>query len=130
MENGRLEKEADVFATYLLGRPPDSRVRALYRSAIEKIAALPEGKDARLLELAVKYPALIGFIDAGTAIVRRDCVFRRRLLAMFAIVECSPSNSDLFLPTARNRLYSAWILWAGTRAVLKAILGAIVVGLA
>lgn len=118
-----------MLAGYLLGRTPGQSVRSLYRSAMERMPVLLEGKDARLMEFALKYPAFVGLIDAGTALARRDSNFRKKLVAMFAIVECSPSHSALFLPSERNRLYLAWVVWAGFRAALKALLGAIVVGL-
>lgn len=129
MDDGqRLEREADVFAEYLLGRPPDERVRALYRAAMEKISIATDEKDAKLLEFVLRNPRFVGLADAGTALVRRQSAFRKRLLVMFAIVECLPSQSDLFLPPTRIRFYPACVFWSGCRAAVKALLGSMLVG--
>jgi hypothetical protein len=116
-----LEKEARLFARYLIRSDASPQAIRLYQAAMRD--SRPSSADRKLLDFMVSHPCSIGLIDAG--LVFRDAYSeaRRRLYVMFAILEASPEYYDYFLPKKRSPFYLFFIGYAGVRAVIKAVLG-------
>jgi hypothetical protein len=120
-----VEKEARIFARYLIHREATAQSINLYRTAIK--LSKPSSSDKKLLKIMVAYPATIGFIDAGLVFINPTSEARRRLYFMFAILEASPDYVDLFLPKKRGPLYFLVVCAIGFRAVVKAGVGFLLV---
>lgn len=118
----KIEAEARLFSHYLIGEDPTGTEAALYGKALEQRAVAITAGDARLLGLA-RHKWLLGFIDAGAALVRPDSELRRRLHLMFAILEASPEHVRHFLSAEAGGVRSwpgaaATALQAGVKAVV------------
>jgi hypothetical protein len=72
-------------------------------------------------------PSLLPWLDAACAVSQPDDPLRRKLLLMTAVLECSPTYADRFLPRDQNRLAIAWeALRIGCGSVMRIIGGLIV----
>ncbi len=121
----RLEKEANIFSRYLIGRDAGSLAVEVYKTTMA--TSKPNTTDRKLLNYMVSHPHSIGFIDAGLVFHNSTSEARRRLYVMLAILEASPEHCDLFLPQKRSPFYIFVIYFAGIRAVIKAIFGLLLV---
>ena len=120
-----IQEEAKIFANYLVRREASPQALRLYENAIGK--SKPNKTDQKLLNFMYNHPNSIGFIDAGLIITNPESEARRRLYVMLAILEASPEHADLFLPKKRNPFYILTFIYSGIRAVVKAVLGFILV---
>ena len=120
--------EAEVFARYLIHRQASPQAVQIYTDSLR--SSQPNAADQKLLQFMIKHPRLIGLIDAGLVFHNPTSEARRRLYVMLAILEASPENSDLFLPKQRRPLYIFFVIYAGVRAVIKAVLGLLLVKVA
>jgi hypothetical protein len=116
-----LEKEARLFARYLIHKDASPQAIRLYQGAMHD--SKPGSTDRKLLNFMVSHPRSIGLIDAGLVFSDSYSEARRRLYVMFAILEASPEYADYFLPKKRNPFYIVVIGYAGIRAIIKAALG-------
>ena len=119
--------EIEVFGRYLVGRPVGSRVRKLYDTAMRSSSQVLDPIDQSLLRFVLRHPRLLGFIDAGLCIVRKDSEVRRRLFVAFSILEASPEYADSFLGRRRSARYVLAVSLFGVRAVCKALIGVVLV---
>lgn len=120
-----LEKEAQLFTRYLIGKDANPRTVRLYKVAMA--GSHPNDSDKKLLNFMVSHPISIGLIDAGLIFHNTASEARRHLYVMFAIVEASPEYYDFFLPKNRSPFYVLYVGYAGVRAVIKAGLGLMLV---
>jgi hypothetical protein len=120
-----LEKEAQLFTKYLVGKDANPQSVKLYKTAM--VDSQPNNSDIKLLNFMLSHPASIGFIDAGLIFHDSDSEARRRLYVMFAIIEASPEYYDFFLPKSRSPFYVLVIAYAGIRAIVKAGIGLLLV---
>lgn len=120
-----LEKEARIFTRYLVGKEVDPQAIRLYENGTKNSS--PNDTDRKLLKFMVAHPHCIGFIDAGLVFHNASSEARRRLYLMLAILEASPEYYDSFLAKKRSPLYIFIIFYSGTRAVIKAGLGLLLV---
>jgi hypothetical protein len=123
-----LEHEARTFARYLLGRELDRRPLSdelveRYVRALGALAEEPSRAD-RVLTLARRVPRMLPWLDAGSALFRREAPIRHRLLIMTAILEASPEFVDHFI-SEESRLggVSKTLLVAGLKTALMAPVG-------
>ena len=126
-EKALLDKEAQVIATYLLGKKANGQVINLYQQAMQVLELNYINKDRKILQLLMKRRYLLPYLDAGLAILRPNSVVRQKILVMSAIIETQPQYASLFLNQKRSFFYLFTIAWVGTRSILKAILGIILV---
>lgn len=112
--------ECLLLSRYLLGVAPEPPQVDLYSRALATLAV----GESPALAWARRFPFLIGLLDGGCGLVRRDDPLRRRLLILAAILEASPQHADRFLP-APSRLLPLILLAGckGAAGVLKAIAG-------
>lgn len=124
-ENGSCFAEADVLGRYLIRIPPNNRVKLLYAKAMGTMNIQMDPVDQRVWNLIMHYPFTLRIIDSGLAVVRPNSAVRRKIYAMFAILEASPEYCEYFLPRRFGPLYAVNIVLTGARAVLAAIIGCV-----
>jgi hypothetical protein len=118
-----LTAEAELFGRYLTKDTPSKKIVTLYEKAMNRTANKVSKSDEKALAFVGKCPWSIGFIDAGLAIVRPQSEVRRRLYVMFSILEATPEYATQFLPQDQPWWYVFVVVWAGIKAVVKALLG-------
>jgi hypothetical protein len=114
-EANALEKECRRFTRYLIRQEPGELQIRLYERAVETLPDLASRRADPFLR-AARTAWLIPYLDAGTAWMRIDCLFRRRLMLMAAILEVSPRNTGRFLP---RDVSIAGLLLLGLRSGLR-----------
>ncbi|RYX79366.1 hypothetical protein EON76_01430 [bacterium] len=119
--------QAKIFAQYLVNSPADKPTIDRFTLNCQEFEAQMDTRDARLLELVLKYPWLVGYIDAGLGLVKPHSELRRRIYIMFALLESSPDHWRYFLPVQRSRWYIFVIMFTGFKSVLTTLLGIIIV---
>jgi hypothetical protein len=96
----RLERECEIFTRFLVGTAPNPYVSSQYARAHDVNPSFGESSrfDERLLRLVVRFPSLTASADAFARIFAPRCVFRRKLVLMFAILE----STDPFYRTLED----------------------------
>jgi len=86
-----LARECEIFTRFLVGAGPDAYVAEQYAKAHEVTGNFRARTrfEARVLGIARKLPALLPAADACVQLIAPRCVFRRKLVLMFAILESS-----------------------------------------
>jgi hypothetical protein len=123
-----LESQAVVFGHYLLGKPVHGTAAKLYAEILltQELPVLGRQDKAALL-FAVRHPWSLGLLDAGLSLLRPNAELCRRLFILFSILESQPEYWENFLPQARSGWYLATVFLTGCKAVLKAVLGCVLV---
>ena len=97
-------------ARFIVGREAPPEFAQRYLTAHQHLFRdPPEGRDAALLNLAIRRPWLLPCIDAALALRRPDALLHRKALLMAAILEASPLFADDFLPRRTGLLGLAWL---------------------
>lgn len=127
-ENSRdivLEKEARLFARYLLDRDPPREMVERYMSANEQLGVnVATAADEHILNFSVSHPWSIPYLDAATGLLMNDSLLRKKVYVMAAVLEASPQYSDSFLPENPLPLVLFCRLIAnGLKAGIKVIIG-------
>ena len=123
-----LEAEAKIFADYLVGQTPPTSAIKLYVRALKSASAITP-YDQKWLNQAVRHPALLGLIDGGLALNHPESEVRRRLYLMFSILEARPEYADKFLPQTGGWSRLPLIIWTGSKAMVKGLVGGLMVRL-
>jgi hypothetical protein len=123
------QQEAELFGYYLVSRRPDELSVSLYEHAMRKQTISLNEKDRRVLRFVMKHKWSLGLVDAGLCMFHKNSGVRKKMFLMLSILETSPLYSGQFLPERRSPLYALLILWVGTRAVLKALAGGLLLRL-
>lgn len=123
----QLVTEAAVFSRYLIKKLPNQTATQVYVKAMKAHRQSLETKDQKLLAFVIAHPWSLGFIDAGLPFYRPYSEVRRRLYIMLAILEANPAYHDNFLPVKRSFWYWLFVGYSGVRAIVKAIIGSIMV---
>ena len=126
-EKALLDKEAQVIATYLLGKKANGQVINLYQQAMQVLELNYINKDRKILQLLMKRRYLLPYLDAGLAILRPNSVVRQKILVMSAIIETQYQYASLFLNQKLSCFYLFSIALVGTMCILKSLLGIILV---
>lgn len=125
--------ESQRFAQYLLGRAFaqraaedgafEQRVEALYARAC---AALKLDQADRPTRFVARHTWALGPVDAAAALLAPDCVLRRRLLALAAILETTPQFAPQFTPRVASPVgFAAGFIYLGLIASLRLAAGLI-----
>lgn len=122
-----LEQEGHDFGNYIVKQPVSGELVALYCKAIESSNIKVPQSDEKLLRFTRRRPWSIGLIDAGLVLYRPDSEVRRRLFIMFSILETSPAHYKKFLLETHRPFFVITLLYSGGRAVLKGMLGTVLV---
>lgn len=108
---------ASLLAEYLLPKHAASMPLPRHR----RRASFEVGRVEALIQ---RFPALLGPLDAATALLARDHPLRSALLKRTALLEATPAGAEHFLP---RRAPLPWLLlqlgWLGARAIFKLAIG-------
>lgn len=118
-----------MFGFYLAGQNPPPLAVELYISVMEKQKLHAGLKEKKILEFVLKNKWSLAMVDSSDALFQPNSIIRKKLFAMLAILEAMPELCDLFLPDKRSSFYIFYVFFAGTRAVIKAIAGSILLKL-
>jgi hypothetical protein len=122
-----MKEDAEILTRYLVGDAPSEAITNLYISAISKLHILPSSpRDEKLLAFALAHPSYISFIDAAHALFYPRSVLRKKLYILFAILETQPQYAHLFLPEKRARGGFFYAGLVAERALLKALIGRVI----
>ena len=116
-------REARVFCRYLLRVDLDEASCALYLRALERVPVECDRRDASICRAAVRYPFLLGPLDAALALRRPTAPLRRKLTLMAAILETQPAYARCFLLQERVPYPTARLAGVTVRALARACLG-------
>jgi hypothetical protein len=122
-----LERECEVFARYLVGRPPSAYVRRNYLAGHDA-GVLDRAErgvlDAVLVRVAAGGPTAARVADAYARVFDRGAVLRRKLVLLLAILESSPPTHAEFVPAGAVGRLRVLSRLAGAVAGFLAALGA------
>ncbi len=103
--------EASLFSRYVGGFPAPPHLLQRYQDALAALALdaepAPDSPECRLLRAARGGVLMLGFMDAGAAIVSPRCLLRRRLLVMAGVLEASPEYTAEYLSAPSGKLAQA-----------------------
>ena len=122
-EISALTAEAKAFGKYLLGVDVNTRAVSLYLTAHEQVQFESDARDRRLINFMLRYPALIGVIDAGLAIRRNKSCVRKKLYYMLAILESMPEYARYFLYEGSRFMNVFRFFFSGVRSVMRMVAG-------
>ncbi len=115
--------EANILVTYLLKTSvDDTRIYDLYETIVGDL-----DNEERLVSFAFRHPKLLPSLDASLVFLRPNSELRRRIYIMFAILETMPQYSKDFLPQEFRFKDYLYISGAGIRAILRLIIGIVIV---
>lgn len=122
-----LDTQATILARYLSCEiNPKSKVFELYRDALSGPGSTSEN-ETRLISIAFRHPWLIPYLDSGLVFLRPYSELRRRIFAMFAILESTTENSDKFLAKRLGFFGVVRVVCVGIRDVLRTIAGIVII---
>lgn len=122
----RQKEDAELVAHYLLGLPPGATSKQLYQKEISKPSYQFTTHEERIWNVAMKHSWLLPYIDAGLAITNKFSPLRRRIYAMFAILETETALAERFIYREKPfwLLYSAFYV---IRAIFRAVVGSLLI---
>jgi len=114
-DGATLEREADIFARNLSGKPPSNAALRHYIAANRAHGMASEATlaafDRRALAVAMRSPRHARCVDAVCSLLARRGALRRKLIIMAAILENQyPTNAIFEAPQAPGPLSSIWKL--------------------
>lgn len=105
-----IQREAKALAEYLLGESATERSIALYTEALSAHPIPFQKSETRLWKLAMSYPFLLSFIDAGLVFHQRHSAVRKRIFLFFCVAETIPEWSHHFLPQNQEKIKTIFSL--------------------
>ncbi len=125
-----LEREARIFSRYLVGEDVSEGPLSLYKRAHGTDEFPLDHAEERLLRLIYRHPRLLGIVDGGLAVARRESTIRKKLFYMLGILEATPEFADHYLFPARPRLRGLpTLVLFGSRGVARMLIGYVIVRL-
>ena len=120
-----LRREAGWFARYLIdAEPSPALVERYVRANANVLHDPPTGADEAVLAFVHQHPWSVGWLDAGTVVLREAPLLRRKLLVMMAIVEATPDHIDRTAPVEAGLATLFWQLGrAGVKTAVKLVGG-------
>lgn len=120
-----LEKEAVLFARYLLDSDPPRDMVDRYISANKQLGVnVATAEDERILNFSVSHSWSIPFLDAGAGFLQSEAVLRKKIYTMAAVLEASPRYAENFLPENPSTfMFFFRIITSGLKAFMKVIVG-------
>lgn len=119
--------EAEQIGNYLLGVSIQDSEKATYADAMDKLNIQFSNYEQLLWNSMLKSKWRMACIDAGLAFKDPNNNTRRKLFTMLAILEASPNYTSYFLSKNFSFFYLFKVGLVGTRAVVRAMIGIIIV---
>ncbi len=120
----QLQTEASLFAQYLGAEKKDTQLQERYISGIELLNIKTSNKELAILNMLVKFPFLLPYIDGGFALLKVENSIRKKIGLMSALLETEPAFTALFLVEKDLSFAAIRFLYRGSIALLKSIIGA------
>jgi hypothetical protein len=117
------QAEARYITRYLLGQWPEEQSVNQYTAALACHNFSFTEKENRIWQKCLQNRFLLGCIDGALALKNPQSGIRRKILLMQAILESAPAFAPYFLPQQRSGFYLFTLFFTGCRAVVKALLG-------
>jgi hypothetical protein len=119
-----LRREAILFGTYLVDRPPSEELIERYCRANHELFAGEGDEDRAVLAFAREYPWSVPMLDAAAGLTGQAPLLRKKLLVMTAILETTP---DHVAQTEQQSVGLARLAWrlgtAGAKTAVHAATG-------
>ncbi|MCF8296503.1 MAG: hypothetical protein K9J13_03070 [Saprospiraceae bacterium] len=122
-----IQKQAEIYCKYLIGKKPNSKTISLFEDAMKKLDFQADKKDRKIENFVYKFPFILPTIDGGLALIRKNSIVRKKAFTMLAILETIPEYSDKFLSKKHSIWYFFIIAFIGIRSVLRGVLGVVLV---
>lgn len=119
--------EAEQIGNYLLCISIKDPEKNTYAEAMQKLNIQFSKYEQALWNNMLKSKWKMACIDAGLALKEPNNNVRRKLFTMLAILEASPNYTDYFLSRNFSFLYLFKIMGIGIRAVVRAMIGVLIV---
>jgi hypothetical protein len=119
--------EAEQISNYLLPVSARDSEKETYADAMQKLDIKFSKYEQALWDNMLKSKWRMACIDAGLALKQPNNNVRRKLFTMLAILEASPNYTSYFLSQNVSFFYVVKLFFVGLRAVLRAIVGLIIV---
>lgn len=121
--------EVDLFVNYLARGTSQCSVSKDYKSAISSLKLTFNEKEAKVMNVLLRLPVLLPFIDAGLALLAPDNKIRKRLLVMLALIETNKNSHNLFIADDNAKFPLLHFFSTAVAASIKAFIGIILVSL-
>jgi hypothetical protein len=116
--------DARRLSRYLIGEAPTPEEAERWTRAVAlRDASVTSACDRRIWAAIMRHPALVGFADAGLALVDPLSPVRHRILLMLAILEASPHHHRRFLAAPWPRIALIALAARGAWAAIRSVLG-------
>ncbi|MBC8147943.1 MAG: hypothetical protein H8E98_08185 [Bacteroidetes bacterium] len=122
-----IQKQAEIYCKYLIGKKPNSKTISLFEDAMKKLDFQANKKDKKIENFACKFPFLLPTIDGGLALIRKNSIVRKKAFTMLAILETIPEYSDKFLSKKRSIWYNTVIVFIVFISFLRGVFGVVLV---
>ena len=125
-EQKYLETEAKIFCTYFSVQHPSIQLIQQYVKGCQQLRLTGSSDEELLLKKIIKHPWTLPFADAAHSFPNKSTLLRKKLLLVFALLETSPEHHKHFRTEDRSVLYWLLMIITGVQAILKWILGKII----
>ncbi len=123
-----LSKEARAFSNYLIGEIPSDEEIGLYIKIHELQKFDLTKAEEVALRMSLNSPFLISIFDSGFSMIKPRGAYKKKLFVLLAILEASVFHYSKFFPKVSGNNFFL-IFYYGCRAVLKALVGVVIVKL-
>jgi len=120
--------QVDTLAHYLIGRAIDNP--NIYKLYNEVVSNQQQALEDKLIAFAFNHPKTIPSLDAALVFLRPQSELRRRIYIVFAVLEATPEYTRFFLPKRLNIFSTVGVCFAGLRAIVRAIVGTVIIKVA
>lgn len=118
--------EAEVITRYLIGGAPTREMAERYSRGVRTLGLTLTPKEDQMLATAIRYPALLPYLDGGLTLADPTSGVRKRLRLMCAILETSPEHVRHFIPE-NDRMWFFRVSFAGLRGIFHAVVGLLII---
>jgi hypothetical protein len=122
-----LHNEARVISRYLGAYTEDDQLHRRYETAIDILQISLSADEHKLMVRVLIFSFLLPFVDGGLALLQHDHPLRKRILVMNALMETDPKYVQLFLTDNITPMATAKLLYRGSAALIKGVLGCILI---
>lgn len=128
MSQNQENREAIVLGRYLVFETIPFELQERYYLGL-KYSNIQEDESLKYFEKALKNPWMLPYFDAAYALTKPNCLFRKRIFLMLAIVEACPDFCHLFLQKDARIIDFFKFVAVGIRSIYRAFFGLILLKL-
>lgn len=117
-----IQNEALILGRYLVHSNISIELQERYEQAL-KFSPIFEDKSTHFFEKALKNKWLIPYFDAGFALTNPNCMFRKKIFLMLALLEATPDYCSHFIQKKATIFDYLTFILVGIRSVFRAVFG-------